>query len=426
MMGFKEDHIENIVELIGKHLSGELTPEERDSLDEWLALSPANRKLFEDLDNPSYRQIHLNEMAGYTAADDALRKFLQKYSSKASETVPAAPVLKIHQNQSRRLIAAAAAILFIIAAGILFYTSRRAIVNRNAEIVNQTDIAPGTNRATLRLGDGETMQLSDAKTGVIIDEDNLAYNDGSAVQDRDFAADKSTITITTPRGGTYQVTLPDGTKAWLNAASTLVYTSPGTSSGAVRKVELIGEAYFEVFKNKNQPFVVNSKKMELTVLGTHFNINAYADEASTRATLLEGSVRVTSLVGSPVPGLIHDHSGSGTGNTTRQGAEVVTLVPLQQASVTSKEDIAVKTVDVNSVIDWKNGKFVFNDEPLESIMRKVARWYDVSVEYQGINPKETFGGSISRFEHVSKVLEKLQLTGGVHFKIEPHKIIVTR
>lgn len=275
------------------------------------------------------------------------------------------------------------------------------------------DIAPGKNTATLTLANGKVINLSDTKTGVIIDASKLTYNDGTNVNTTSTsppvglpslaggelqAADNNVqmLTASTPRGGMYQVVLPDGSKLWLNADSKISF--PSQFIGDERKILLLyGEVYFEVAKNKQKPFFVETKGQEVEVLGTHFNINAYPDESGIKTTLLEGSVRVNAI----------------------------TLKPNQQA-ITINKQITIKKVNAAAIIDWKNGEFLFNDEPLESIMRRVARWYNVEVIYRSINPKETFGGSISRFENVSKVLENLELTGGIHFKIEGRKIIVSK
>ncbi|MDR6785706.1 transmembrane sensor [Pedobacter africanus] len=288
-----------------------------------------------------------------------------------------------------------AAAVIGLAIGIYFYTSPHPEGNGATKDLYANDIAPGKNTATLSLAGGKAITLSDAHTGVIIDASQIKYNDGSLVKSASGAHNE--MTVTTPRGGTYQITLPDGTKVWLNAASSLTYHMPLKERGGVRKVELSGEAYFEVFRNKLQPFVVNSKKMELTVLGTHFNVNAYNDETNIKATLLEGSVRVTSS-GRNIP--------------------PVTLKPNQQA-VVKESGIDCILVDAEDAIAWKNSLFAFDNEPLESILRKVARWYDVQVVYADDQvAKQRFSGSVSRFSNVSSLLEKLENTGPVKFEIK--------
>ncbi|WP_316814258.1 FecR family protein [Pedobacter heparinus] len=339
-----------------------------------------------------------------------------------------------------RMIGVAAAVAVIVF-GVWFYNSKTEILRSALDDKNMVvnDIAPGKNTATIKFGDGEAITLSDKQTGVIVAADNLTYTDGSTIlssranaKDLLNSSNKRSLpygrddgrvqmlTVTTPRGGTYQVTLPDGTKVWLNAASVLIYTMPLNERGGVRLVELSGEAYFEVFRNKNQPFVVTTKNLTTTVLGTHFNISAYEDEGSTKATLLEGSVRVHYL-SSRVTAKDLDPSKVGM---TKETKDDIILKPNQQAYVTGSSGLAVKQVDASEAIDWKNGKFVFAMEDIRSLMRKVARWYDVEVIYEGNIDNKTIGGSVSRYKNVSEVLDMLSATKTVQFKIEGRKITV--
>jgi len=201
--------------------------------------------------------------------------------------------------------------------------------------------------------------------------------------------------LKTPRGGTYHVTLSDGTKVWLNAASALTYTASLGKTG-VRKVKLEGEAYFEVAKNKTRPFLVENQGQTVEVLGTHFNINSYTDESSIKTTLLEGSVKVNNVV----------------------------LKPNQQSVLTADHKIQVNTIDAETTIAWKNGNFVFAGEHIEPIMRRLASWYNIAVVYQGKKPSGQFRGVISRHNKISEVLKMMELTGAVHFEIEGRKVYV--
>jgi ferric-dicitrate binding protein FerR (iron transport regulator) len=288
------------------------------------------------------------------------------------------------------------------------------------------DIAPGKNGATITLSNGKVIQLSDAKTGVVVGKD-LKYNDGAAVQGGgpDLRQDDvMQLTATTAKGQTYQFTLPDGTKVWLNADSKISF--PSRFPGQERKILLSGEAYFEVAKvvmplsaeplpgqiSKpatlfKVPFLVESKGQTVEVLGTHFNISAYQDERLTTTTLVEGSVRVSMF-------------------DVALGRRTEMLKPNQQSIQTPGGGMQVRNVDVSEALDWKNGLFIFNDEPLQNVMRRVARWYDVEVSYDGVDQNELYGGSVSRYDNVSKVLRKLELTGGIHFKIEGRKIKVMK
>ncbi|MBC8986514.1 DUF4974 domain-containing protein [Pedobacter sp. N36a] len=268
------------------------------------------------------------------------------------------------------------------------------------------DINPGGNKALLTLESGKKIPLSETKTGVVIDASRLTYNDGTLIH---HEASK-TFTISTPRGGTYQVRLPDGSMVWLNAASSLTYRTALKEDGGIRRVRLTGEAYFEVAKDKEHPFVVSTDEQHVTVLGTHFNINSYRDEGSVKTTLFEGSVRVATI--------------SSTGNPMRESTKI--LKPGMQA-INSGNVIEIAPADADLAISWKNGEFAFKNESLEEIMKKVSRWYDVEVVFEDPKVKrKIFGGSISKFEKVSKVLGMLELTGDVKFKIDDNKILVTQ
>ena len=199
-----------------------------------------------------------------------------------------------------------------------------------------------------------------------------------------------------PPGQQYEVVLPDGTHVWLNAASSIKF--PTAFTGAVRKVELMGESYFEVAKNRVMPFIVSVNQTEIEVLGTHFNVMGYAEEGSTNTTLLEGSVKI------------------------RKGGSSKTIIPGQQARVTN--NIQVAEVNTDEVIAWKNGKFSFNDEDIHSIMNQIVRWYDLEVVYMPGVTNQKFGGEISRYKNVNEILKKLELTQTIHFKQEGRRIIV--
>jgi transmembrane sensor len=327
---------------------------------------------------------------------------------------------KLKWNLGR--VAAAASIVIALSAGLYFYTFRRYFANRQSQTVNQNDIAPGRSTATLKLANGKTITLSDAKTGVVVDAAKLTYNDGSLVQNSSgshFSGSqkgdqKNTgpvgvaslganekMTLSTPRGGTYQITLSDGTKVWLNAASSLTYT-PALNENGIRRVKLAGEGYFEVAKDKAHPFRVTTSRQTIEVLGTHFNVNSYSDDRTNRTSLLEGSVAV-----------------SFSGQRYR-------LKPGQQAIV-GLNAIQVNNFDVEEAIAWKNGMFMFSGQELESIMNQVSRWYDVTVEYNDDSiKKQTFDGSVSRFQNISQLLEVLESTGSVHFKLAGRRLTVMK
>lgn len=265
-------------------------------------------------------------------------------------------------------------------------------------------IEAGGNKAVLTDASGKNINLSHTKNGLILKDGKFNYDDGSELGGPEHNTRE--FTLTTPRGGQYQVTLPDGTRVWLNAASSLKF--PTAFAGLKsREVNLTGEAYFEVTKHPEQPFVVKTATQQVRVLGTHFNIHAYAEEAEEKTTLLEGAVRVDVL------------------NAPAQTPSVV-LKPGQQ-SILKGQQLKVITVDPTMAIDWKNAFFVFDNDQLKDILKKVARWYDVEIVYLDERvKKEVFSGRISRSEKVTEVLKKLSLTGAVKFEIEGRRIRVKK
>ena len=279
-------------------------------------------------------------------------------------------------------------------------------------------VRPLGNRATLTLGNGSVVDLNALKEGPVIGEGGvridkqqaqLVYKPLGAVEDKTsggvVTGDASAIsemvynTLRTPRGVMYSVVLSDGTRVWLNASSSLRY--PTTFTGRVRQVSLSGEAYFEVAQNPSQPFQVTVNGMEVNVLGTHFNIMAYDDESTVTTTLLEGAVKVDYMLKS------------------------ATLAPGQQTLLMrGGRDMRVRNVDVEEAVAWKNGILQFRSEDIRSVMRKVARWYDVDVRYEG-EISDHFSGAIYRNAEVSGLLRNMELTHTVHFRIEGRTITVS-
>jgi transmembrane sensor len=297
------------------------------------------------------------------------------------------------------MIAAAITIAIIAGTWMLFF------VESPAPAAYANDISPGTDTAILTLANGTKINLGDMKGGSLLNESGIEIikvEDGTLVYK--VVESKSNIleynTITTPKGGQYKIVLPDGTRVWLNAASSLTYRASLNTSFGERKVHLLGEAYFEVVKKQKMPFIVRTDKQEVIVLGTHFNINSYKDEPNTKTTLLEGSVKVFSKYGDAI------------------------LKPGQQ-SVTSGSAIQLSRADIDQAVAWKNGEFMFSKELLSGIMKEISRWYNVDVVYadQQLENK-VFNGTISKFKNVSHVLKMLEKTGEVKFKIEGRRITV--
>lgn len=304
---------------------------------------------------------------------------------------------------------AAALSFFILSIGIYSYLAKHELFHSEPEIsFIKNDVAPGSSKATLTLSDGTVLVLDQIKEGEIYQNDNLSIRktkDGEieylAYSDPASNSNKPSLynQVNTPKGGQYQVTLPDGSKVWLNASSTLKY--PTNFSSSERTVELEGEAYFEVAKS-NAPFFVNTKNQQIKVLGTQFNVNAYPNEIGTKTTLLEGSVKLI------------------TTNEQRELDQNIILKPGEEALLIRDHGIQVSKVNVNQSIAWKNGFFHFEGNDLKSVMREFSRWYGVDVEFEGIVPETKLWGEISRNVPASQALAILKYYD-LNFKVIQNK-----
>ena len=322
--------------------------------------------------------------------------------------------IRKHIHKKRHLwprIAVAAAIASIIFGAWFFNPSVR-FIKIGEEISAENDIAPGRQGATLTLANGKKIRLSETASGEIAREGGVSMRrtaDGQLIYElsdsvTEVPHEKNmhiTNTLSTGKGETYIVTLPDKSKVRLNSASSITYTTYPVQNGE-RRVNLSGEAYFEIAKDRDHPFVVESNNQDVTVLGTHFNINSYGNKTSTTTTLLEGSIKVT----------------SGSGNAL--------LVPGQQSILSASGNLSVRAVDTELAIAWTNNKFMFDGQTIQEIMKVVALWYDVEIVYEGEVPDDKFVGSVSRFEKISKVLQALEKTENVHFRVSGRKIYVSK
>jgi len=321
-----------------------------------------------------------------------------------------------HMIGRKAIMSAAAALLFLIAGGWYYSSHKSAAGSSIASTISKTaapvsqDILPGSNKAILTLGDGSTIVLDSARTGKLAHEGNsqiLKTGDGQL----QYTANSRTESIvaynvlSTPKGGQYKLILQDGTNVWLNAGSSIRY--PTAFTGKERRVEITGEAYFEIAKNAEMPFrvVVNSPALnddrpEIEVLGTQFNINAYKDEPGMSTTLVEGSVRLL------------------------KGSASAILKPYQQARISSDGSLRTKPLsDVEQIIAWKNGAFEFDDADISTVMRQISRWYDVAVVYEGKAPADHFSGRFSRNTSLAGVLKILNISG-IQLIAENKKIII--
>jgi ferric-dicitrate binding protein FerR (iron transport regulator) len=393
-------HTDRITYLLQQYLDNSLTPDEAE---EWGRLLQGDRsgqirqaleaRICQEQDLPDYQEADWDPL-------------FQKIRTAAR------PVKRMRRNW---LMAAAALVILSLAVWLITesrHASQLLAASTPAKQTPPHDIIPGSNKATLTLADNTSISLDDAKDGVLGRQGNtqlikrkdgqLSYQTAAGYKLR--ATDGPVYNLlTTPRGGQYQLVLPDGSKVWLNAASRLKY--PTSFSGKERVVELQGEAYFEIAHNPAMPFKVSlspakgTMPAQVEVLGTHFNIKAYPDEPAIHTTLLEGSVKV--------------HKGNAAS----------LLRPGQQARWSDNTDITVMTADVEEVIAWKNGLFKFDEATIGDVMRQLARWYDVEVEYVNGVPRDLFQGEIYRNVNVSKVLKVLEASG-VHFTVEGKKILV--
>lgn len=313
-----------------------------------------------------------------------------------------------------RKVAAAVAVIVLGTGAYFMFFNKKATDDGQKLIVKQpTDVkAPETNRAMITLADGRKVYLDNAANGQLAMQGNvklvklangqIAYSHESGVGSQELVYN----TLSNPKGSkVIDMALADGSHVWLNAGSSVTF--PVAFTGSERKVTITGEAYFEVAHNPAMPFKVSKGEMEVTVLGTHFNVNAYDDEKEIKVTLLEGSVKVVSTL----------------------SRNDVVIKPGQQATLRQaqgdKELKVVNGVDMEQVMAWKNGYFSFDNTDLETVMRQIARWYDVEVVYEGAIPDMRFGGDISRNNNASQVLKILE-ESKVKFRIEGKKIVVMK
>lgn len=376
---------ETFIRLVTKYLEGDT--------------DPAEERLLKDY----YRRMAAKgESAFPSEEEEAVRaRLLGKIQARANKRTFVA------RRMSWLAAAAVGFVLAVAGAGLWLDTIKTKPVN---------DIAPGGNKAFLTLADGTEVVLDMEKTGVLKETGNakivkqsggeLTYLPINEVGRTPMVFNRLSV----PKGGQYKLVLPDGTKIWLNSASSVRY--PTAFSGVSREVELTGEAYFEVAKDSEKPFLITiynesqDNPVKIRVLGTHFNINAYRNEPVVKTTLLEGSVQVS------------------------KGTQKVLLHPGEQAQVANSrlknaEILISRNVNTDGVIAWKNGLFRFENTAIKSIMMQLERWYDVEVDYDDV-PNLHFSGTISRDRHLSDVLHLLELTGDLKFEIVKEKLTVKR
>lgn len=384
-------------ELIIKHLQGDLTTVERGELDQWLNASEAHRELFEELTKEEQLRADVREIP---KLKNRILNLIYAEIPEARETIP------LYKRPMLRWVAAASIVLMLGLGSYLLFFNKQVKQDEVVNTAKPNDVkAPETNRAMITLADGRQLYLDSIANGELVQQGNvklvklangqIAYQTASG----EILKEIKYNTLQNPRGSkAIDMTLADGSRVWLNAGSSVTY--PITFVGTERKVSITGEAYFEISHDAGKPFIVSKGAMQVQVLGTRFNVNAYDDETNIKVTLLEGLVKVN----------------------TRSESSL--LKPGQQALVGPDIKVA-NNVDTEQVMAWKNGRFQFESTDIKEVMRQIARWYDVEVEYQD-TIEEKLGGTISRNVTASQVFKMLELTGIVHFRIEGRKVVVTK
>lgn len=397
--------------LLDKYITHSITSEERKQLAQLLQADQYTTELETIID----QQFASN--AFETEEDDTLRQLIFE-KIQAAKHNHQTPVRRMQprfvSSRTFKRIAVAASILLIVGLGFYFALVGVFTNKPKQETATQTerfknDIDPGGYKARLTLADGRIIVLDSVATGELAKQGKTVVinKDGQLVYSRESGAGSHEImynTLSTARGETYATVLADGSKVWLNSASSIKY--PVAFTGNERRVEITGEAYFEIAKDPKKKFIVSSNNVETEVLGTHFNVNAYDDESEIKITLLEGSVRVTSA------------------------SSVVKIKPGEQAKVSpgvglESGTIPVQTANINQVVAWKNGMFQFESAELANVMRQLSRWYDIEV-INGENMNVRFTGEIPRRAKLTTILKAIELTGNVKFMVEGKKVTVMK
>lgn len=348
---------------------------------------------------------HLDARSELSEADIILLQQVIKENIHSRIAHNSMPVRRSFFMQWRKV--AAAAIFVIVSAAVLVIVNKQkrgsAIVQESAKPVEP--ILPGSNKAILTLNDGTVILLDEAKTGTLAQQGEIAVSktdDGkiiySATTQNQPVTRVNYNTIATPKGGQYQVILPDGTKVWLNAASSIYF--PTSFKEKQRTVSITGEVYFEVAHNPKQPFIVSAGKTSVQVLGTHFNIMAYGNEDVIKTTLVEGLVKI-----------------SDNGRTA-------TLHPGEQLQLNENQFKVVQQADVEAELAWKNGLFYFKDAGIQTIMKQAERWYNISVKYEGEIPEKQFNGKVSRNVKLSELMEIFSFYDDMNYTIEGNTVII--
>lgn len=382
-----------------------------------MAVNPHIRSLFSKYLENSTTKEEYEELLQYSieSDDEEFRRMFRKTMSKdalesdVSETIlndiSEAVELRLREKIQtrrkpiiRRWIPYAAACILVLVSLSAYFILRQQDNSTRLYSAYGNDVLPGTNRATITLSDGSLYELSDNKDGINVNGQGIQYGDGSVIA---TVQDVTMATVATPNGGQYRITLPDGTKVVLNASSSITY--PTKFNGKDRHVKLEGEAYFEVAKNMEQPFLVESGTQTITVLGTHFNVQAYPNER-TETTLAEGSIKL---------------------NSAKDNSNPIVLKPDQQASL-QNGGFTIRQVDAAEYTAWTQNTFVFNELPLSEIIKQLERWYDVEITYPPQIGTEKFYAELPRDRKLSEILKAIGQFNKLKFKIEGRRVSILK
>lgn len=381
---------QGIEDLILKFLRKEIRPDEERLLQQWIVEDDKNKKLFDEL---THKDVLQRKMQAFHVIEKEQKEAAKKelFMQIGAET----KVVPINRfKRSLGWIAAAVVIGFGVIALTINTLRDKASPVPSANVNSKTDVVPGHDGAILTLGNGKEIVLDDVQDGKLTDV--AVKNSGQVSYIEGNKENIEVNTMTTPKGRQFSLVLSDGTKVWLNAASSITF--PTAFVGRERKINITGEVYFEVAHDANKPFVVTVKGMNVQVLGTHFNINSYGDQGSIKTTLLQGSIKV---------------SVAGKQQVVKPG---------QQAQVSGGDIKMLSDIDVASTVAWKNGFFSFESVDIKGVMKEISRWYDVEVIYEG-QPKDVFSGEIDRNLTLKELMKGLADTK-VRYRIEGNKLII--
>lgn len=387
----KLDKIYKLAEIIVKNIEGDISQEEKTQFDDWLSESEDNNIVFEEFSKKSFLDKKQNDSARFKKAH-AFNNFIVRKRRKERK----------YRNWSISLKVASVVLPIILV--VSFFLMDKNIPVQNIPVSEA--ISPGSSKAILTLSDGRNIVLDEKVKDTIFDTKGTYVTAlGSKVEYESNVVSEKLLyhTLDVPRGGEYFIKLSDGTKVWINSESKLRY--PIVFGKKERKVVLDGEAYFEVTKNKQCPFIVDMNGSSIEVLGTSFNARSYNDENRIFTTLVEGKVKFSS---------------------TKIKGESLVLKPGEQGVINlKKETINKKVVEVESFISWKDGRFVFKEQRLDDIMLTMSRWYDINVFFVNESARKvTFSGNLKRYDNFNKIISMLDMTGMVEFEVKGKTIYV--